>query len=112
MLDISERIHEQTLIINLRGRVDHSGFISFRRVILRALQENYEHLIFDFSQVLGIDSSGLGMLLWAAHTMNRSGGLTTILNPSPPIKNLFSALNLPATVQLSNLENLPASIGS
>ena len=67
------------------GELDIATAAQFRTSIGALLGTGCRHVVVDLSDVLFVDSSGLGALVWAAHRMRSAGGEFSVANPSAAI---------------------------
>lgn len=79
------------LIAELLGEIDHHAADRARERIDKAT-DNYEakNLIFDFSKVSFMDSSGIGMILGRYRRMGEQKGKIAITGCSQTIKNILN----------------------
>lgn len=102
-MPIKITIEENKVTAFLSGDIDHHCVSKLRSELDYFLKENMpKELILDFSEVLFMDSSGIGFVMGRYKLMNESGGKISIYNPPPHIKKVM---------KLSGIEKL-ASIKS
>lgn len=86
------------LIIILEGEFDQHMADQIRgQIDCGLLQEGVKHMVFDFSKVSFMDSSGIGMILKRYKQVKQLGGKLYIVGCSP---------NLLRLIKLSGLEKL------
>ena len=90
-MDIIFGIKGNILIAELLGEVDHHGAAKARADI----DENMEgygskDLIFDFSRVTFMDSSGIGIILGRYRKLSQSGGRVAIVGCSAAVRNILN----------------------
>ncbi len=80
-----------TLIAEIMGEVDHNEATKARERIDKAL-DNYrvQNLIFDFSKVSFMDSSGIGMVLGRYRKMGQQSGHIAIVNCSKTVRSILN----------------------
>ena len=80
-----------TLVVELIGEIDHSEAAHGRERIDRAL-DNYmaKNLIFDFSKVTFMDSSGIGMVLGRYRKMGEKSGNIAIVSCSKTVRGILN----------------------
>lgn len=81
----------ETLIVELFGEIDHNQVAKGRDRIDHAL-DNYKtkNLIFDFSKVTFMDSSGIGMILGRYRKMGENTGNMAIVCCSKTVRNIMN----------------------
>ena len=90
-MEIIFDVINETLIAELIGEVDHNEAIKGRERIDHAL-DNYsaKSLIFDFSKVTYMDSSGIGMVLGRYRKMGEKAGNMAIVSCSQTVRNILN----------------------
>lgn len=76
------------------GEVDVSNAAEMRGAIEAALATNPASLEIDLSDVAYIDSTGIGVLVGAAHSAAEAGGSFAVLNPQPNVKRVLGMLGV------------------
>lgn len=80
-MQIDFNMEESTLLIKLNGEIDHHTSVEIREAIDREYQKRRaKNVLFDFGQVLFMDSSGIGMLMGRYRNVVISGGQVGLLN--------------------------------
>lgn len=83
------------LIAFLSGEIDHHAAAEMRFFIDGELERSMPKLIvFDFSGVEFMDSSGIGLVLGRIRVISGWGGKAAIENPRPLIKKMLSLAGL------------------
>lgn len=83
-------IDKGRLTVKLIGEVDHHIAENLRECIDNELeQNNILHLVFDFSKVTFMDSSGIGIVLGRYRKLNEKGGKVTIRNCNHIVKKIM-----------------------
>lgn len=81
---------DKLLIINITEEIDHH---SCEKIKKRADYEIQVHMpqkmIFDFSNVNFMDSSGIGMIIGRYKLLSMLGGKTSIINVKPQIRKIL-----------------------
>lgn len=90
-MDIIFGIKGNILIAEFLGEVDHYGADKARSDIDETM-EGYgsRDLIFDFSRVTFMDSSGIGIILGRYRKLSESGGRVAITGCSDSIRNILN----------------------
>lgn len=91
MLEIIFDVIEETLVVELFGEIDHNQAAKGRDRIDHAL-DNYKtkNLIFDFSKVTFMDSSGIGMILGRYRKMGEKSGNMAIVCCSKMVRSIMN----------------------
>lgn len=91
----------ESLIVYLSGEMDHHAVKSLRGEIegLIACQQVHQ-LVFDFSGVSFMDSSGVGMLIGRYKTMKETGGTVSARALRPEVKQIFMMSGLHRIINL------------
>ncbi len=89
-MDTTFHLKDSTLVAALCGEIDHHVCDKIRKDIDEEL-ELYEvdHLIFDFSEVTFMDSSGIGVVLGRYKKLKKAGGKVTIRRASRLVKQIL-----------------------
>ena len=86
----ADRARADTWVVTVIGEVDLANRERFEAVVERALQARPAKLIFDLAGVRFMDSSGLGVLIAAAHR----GTSVEVRAPSPAVRRLIEISGL------------------
>lgn len=96
---------ENTLIVELSGELDHHVAEKIRRDIDAEIEfYGVKDLVFDFSQVSFMDSSGIGMVLGRYKKLHGTGGSVRIRRASRLVKQI---LDMSGVFSLMEYENDP-----
>ena len=83
-------VNNQTLIAALSGEIDHHVCEKLRKDIDDEMKiYGAKNLIFDFSDVTFMDSSGIGVVLGRYKKVNQLGGHVIIRNASHIVKRIL-----------------------
>ena len=85
---IEEVRSEDTLQLNVQGKVDTFSVDEFQNTLLAGFQKN-KNIIVNFEKVDHITSVGLRSLLLAQKTAESRGGTLTIINPNAAVRDIF-----------------------
>ena len=90
-MEIIFEISGTTLVAELFGEMDHHSSEKVRNDIDETMI-NYKakHLIFDFSRVTFMDSSGIGIILGRYKKLKEKGGFVIVPACSPQIQNILN----------------------
>lgn len=86
--------------VTLGGEVDVQNTNRLRAILQAALAMGSTSLTIDCARVTFIDSTGLGVLAFAAKETRRRGGTTTVTNPSSTLERMLQATGLDTVVDL------------
>ena len=88
-ITVSER--EGVVIFKLSGRIITPGVEEFSETVAEALvgRASPPRLVFDFKEVTGMDSSGLGALMKVYSDIRSDGGKIAVINVNKRVKNLI-----------------------
>ena len=89
-MDTMFHLKDSTLVAELCGEIDHHVCDKIREDVDKEL-ELYEinYLVFDFSDVTFMDSSGIGVVLGRYKKLKKIGGTVTIRNASRLVKQIL-----------------------
>lgn len=88
MVNFSVRL--KTLIVTVTGDIDQHNAASLREQIdLRISHENVKRLVFDFSKLDFMDSSGIGIIIGRYKLMATLGGKVAIVVNKPTLRKLL-----------------------
>ena len=94
-MQIALQLNQRTLIVSLTGELDHHGAEQIRSLIERAITErDVKNLIFDFSALSFMDSSGIGMIIGRYKLIHSLGGGVALVCTSPQMKKLVTMSGL------------------
>ena len=99
-------IKNKTLIVCLRGEIDHHSAVSVRGEIDEVICESgVEKTVLDLSAINFMDSSGLGLIMGRYALMQRLGGVLTLKNPNERIVKIFELAGLGRIIKIENEES-------
>ena len=94
-MEIKLKLNQRTLIVSLSGELDHHGAEQIRSLIERAITErDVKNLIFDFSSLSFMDSSGIGMIIGRYKLIHSIGGGVVLVCTSQRMKKLVTMSGL------------------
>lgn len=93
-LEISSEITDIKTIIRIEGEVDVSNASELRDALDTALADGAKEVEADFAEVAYIDSTGIGVLVGAAHRAQESGSVLVVANPQKNVERVFSLLGV------------------
>ena len=93
-LEISSEITDTKTIIRIEGEVDVSNASELRDALDTALADGAKEVEADFTEVAYIDSTGIGVLVGAAHRAQESGSVLVVANPQKNVERVFTLLGV------------------
>jgi anti-sigma B factor antagonist len=102
VMDISQRVTGDVVIVDVKGRITlGDGSDTMLKDKMRSLaQQGHKKLLMNLAEVSYIDSAGLGEIVGAYATTNRSGGSLKLLNPTKRIKDLLVITKLSTVFEM------------
>jgi stage II sporulation protein AA (anti-sigma F factor antagonist) len=92
-LTISER--GKNLIVKIVGDIDQHNAEEIRAKVDRAYERSHcRHMIFDFSGVTFMDSSGIGLLIGRYKNVHSRGGTVAIANMNRDLGRIYNISGL------------------
>lgn len=92
-LVVTQEKYDLTTIIKIKGILDIST-TSLIDPHLKELDDNVEKLVFDFSELEFIDSTGIGSIINAIHLSQEKGFKIKFINVSEETDQIFDILGL------------------
>jgi len=93
-LEISSEITDEKAIIRIEGEVDVSNASELRDALDTALADGAKEVEADFAEVAYIDSTGIGVLVGAAHRAQESGSVLVVASPQKNVERVFTLLGV------------------
>ena len=94
-------LRSRTLIVSAAGDIDQHNAVSLREQIdLRISHENVKRLIFDFSNLDFMDSSGIGIIIGRYKLMNALGGSVAVVASKPTLRKLLELSGIKRIVDI------------
>lgn len=91
----------RTLIVHVRGEIDHHTAVSIRAGIDAILYEKRpERLMIDLSAVGFMDSSGLGLIMGRLAVMKELGGELTVSDPTREVLSIMRLAGMERMVRV------------
>ncbi len=95
------KVYRSVLIVYLKGEIDQHKVSSIRNEIDKKIRENKTvHLIYDFSDVGFMDSSGIGMVLSRYKSFSGSASKLFLTNVSDNTMRLFDMVGLKNIIKI------------
>lgn len=79
-----------TLIVIINGELDHH-YVEYlkRKVDAELIKSSVKNVIFDFTKVNFMDSSGIGVIMGRYKNIQMLSGKVAIVNPNSQVKRIF-----------------------
>ena len=79
------------LFVKIDGELDHHVADGLRESVDRTFEnKNMRHIVFDFSEVTLMDSSGIGFVMGRFKKTDEIGGKTLLLGTNPYVSKILS----------------------
>ncbi len=102
-----------TLIIRIRGEIDHHTAADIRKGVDALLYEKRPaRLLLDLSAVSFMDSSGLGLIMGRLALLRELGGALTVWDPSPETRRIITLAGLERLVRIEYPSGAPSAVGA
>ncbi len=92
---IKTRMYGTSLYVEINGELDHHNTEILRDALQNAvLNKHVSNIIFDFSKLKFMDSSGVGLILGRYKEVKKQGGQIGIVNASPQVDRIMDISGL------------------
>lgn len=89
-MDITATIREKTLVVALSGELDHHTSKELKTLVEEIIKnQNVENVIFDFSNLNFMDSSGIGVIVGRYKLIKSLGGKMAITGAKNNVKRIL-----------------------
>lgn len=102
-LTITTNASPERYTIDVTGEVDISNASKLRDAIDLALEQPTEAIELDFEHVAYIDSTGVGVLVGAAHHAAERGRGFSVVNAQPGVMRVAQLLGVDAEISITAL---------
>ncbi len=86
---------QRNLVIQIEGDIDHHSAALIKQKIDKEFSRaQAKNIIFDFSKVTFMDSSGIGMIIGRYKLLEASGGTLLIASINPEVSKIFELSGL------------------
>lgn len=99
-MDISTDIQQGIHIITVSGKIDAGSVALLDNEVKRVIAVHAQKILFDFSQAIYINSSGLRVVLATAKIQKNSGGTFALCGVTEEINKIFSLAGFTAILML------------
>ncbi len=94
-MNIKQNLKGEIMVLNLSGKImggpDHE---KFQTEIKTLISQGYVDILLDMAKVSWVNSTGLGILVSAYHTLKKNGGALKICKVSDRIDNILNVTQL------------------
>ncbi len=95
MADFKFLDSKNTLIVRINEEIDHHACNQIKNKIDLAINfRRTKHLIFDFTGVNFMDSSGIGMVMGRYKNISKNNGTVSVVGLKPTVKKIFAMSGL------------------
>jgi len=99
-MEASLKIMGQTLVVSPIGDLDHHSVATLREMIDKEAQrKGTRNILFDFSKVEFMDSSGVGLIIGRYKMADSNGGVTAVCHMKDSLKRIFDISGLKKIIQ-------------
>lgn len=112
-LQIDLEVNRRTLIVRLKGELDHHSADIVRAKMEQAIERgDTNHIVLSMKDLNFMDSSGLGVILGRYKQITSRGGKMVVCDVSPAIYRLFEMSGLFKILSIQeNEKNALSSLG-
>lgn len=90
-MEITITIRKKVLVVTLTGELDHHTAKNVKNLVEEAIKnKGITNLVFDFTNLTFMDSSGIGVVVGRYKLITSLGGRVAIVNDSAPIDRLLT----------------------
>ena len=94
-MNIQQAPEGEVMVLNLSGKImGGPDYEKFHAEIKSLVNEGYVDILLNMSKVTWINSTGLGILVSAFHTLKKNGGVMKICSVSSRIDNILNVTQL------------------
>ena len=94
-MNIHQAPQGEIMVLQLSGKImGGPDYEKFHSEIKSLINDGYVDILLNMSKVTWINSTGLGILVSAFHTLKKNGGMMKICEVSPRIDNILNVTQL------------------
>ena len=94
-MDIQFQMKDRMLIVHIQGEIDHHTCNEIRDKLDHEIKkQNALHIIFDFSNIQFMDSSGIGVIIGRYRNLQSQGGRVGIVKVNSQVDRIFELSGL------------------
>lgn len=103
-MELNAMRNGQTLIVTLKGELDHHSAENIRNEIDALLIDpEIRKLVLDMKNVTFMDSSGLGVILGRYRMLSSRGGSVYVSNVAPNVDRIFKMSGIYSLIQRTGI---------
>lgn len=101
MLEITVTIRKKVLVVSLSGELDHHTAKDVKNLIEEVIKNRgIVNLVFDFTNLTFMDSSGIGVVIGRYKLVRSMGGKVTIVSPARNVSKLLSMSGINKIIEI------------
>ena len=101
MLEITVTIRKKVLVVSLSGELDHHTAKDVKNLIEEVIKNRgVVNLVFDFTNLTFMDSSGIGVVIGRYKLIRSMGGKVTIVSPARNVSKLLSMSGINKIIEI------------
>jgi anti-anti-sigma factor len=100
-----------SVTVRVAGEIDMATTPALRSCLAECLAEGFTQVTMDMTEMEFIDSSGLGVLVWALKELRSRGGELIIKNPPSIAKKILGVSGLSPYLEIVSSDPSPAEEG-
>ncbi len=101
----------ESVTVKVTGEIDMATTPALRSCLAECLAEGFSHVTMDMSEMEFIDSSGLGVLVWALKELRARDGELIIKDPPSIARKILGVSGLTPYLEIVTGEPSPAEEG-
>ncbi|MDP4092497.1 MAG: anti-sigma F factor antagonist [Bacillota bacterium] len=111
-MQIKVAVKRTNLIVDIAGELDHHYVESVKRKVdSEMINSSVKNIIFDFSNVNFMDSSGIGVIMGRYKMIQKLNGTAVIVNPNSQIRRILEMSGILKIIPVyDNMENAIESL--
>ena len=91
----------ENLIVRISGELDHHTSRTLREETDKSLTDDIKNIIFDFTSLIFMDSSGIGFLMARYKKILNKGGMAVIVSPTPQVKRILEMSGIMTIIKIA-----------
>ena len=93
-MDIQTEITEESVVLRLKGELVLAEGEALKRALVELASRDRSRIVMDLTELSFVDSSGLGIMLWAMKNMRQRGGDVRLFGLTKMVKEVFEITEL------------------
>lgn len=100
-MEITVTIRKKVLVVSLSGELDHHTAKDVKNLIEEVIKNRgIVNLVFDFTNLTFMDSSGIGVVIGRYKLVRSMGGKVTIVSPARNVSKLLSMSGINKIIEI------------